>query len=264
MKKIAFNILISLIFLNISLVSILFIPNSFSYSEEIDSKYGESPTIDGYINTSTQEWNTAKKIQVLLDDLPINLWVMNDDKYLYISVQLDLEPAAHNSSEFVGVKLSNTTSENSDDFMDAKIIQFSNISEGKFQYFDLYINDNIFINDTLSSGYGAAKLEGITSTYEFSIPINEINKSNEDAILEHGKTSAFMIIYGVSPYYPSGVRKSIIILINIEPISTKTPQFINATLFFLVITIFCILGAFYSFYIYKIFRLKDKIERIKR
>lgn len=250
--------------LNIFLVSFLLIPNSFSASEEIDSKYGESPTIDGYIDSSTQEWNSANKIQVLLNDLPIKLWIMNNDDYLYISVQLDLLLSAHNSSEFVGVILSNSTSENLEDFMDAKIIQFFNISEGSFQYFDFHINDSIFINDTLNSGYGAAKLEGFTSTYEFSIPINEINDSNEDAILEHGKTSAFMITYGVSPYYPSGIRKSITVIINIEPKSNKTPQFINTVLFFLVITIFSILGAFYSFYIYKIFRLKDKIDRIKR
>ncbi len=264
MKKITFSILNGLILLNIILISFLFIPNSFSFSEEIDSNNGESPKIDGYIDVSTQEWNSATKIQVLLNDLPIKLWVMNNNEFLYISVQFDLLLSAHNSTEFVGFSLSNTTSENLEDFMDAKIVQFSNISEDEFQYFDLYINDSIYINDTISNGYGAAKLEGFTSIYEFSIPINEINESNEDAMLKNGKSSAFMIIYGTSPYYPSGIRKSIIVLINIEPMSTETPEFINATLFFLVVIVFCILGAFYSFYIYKIFRLKDKIDRIKR
>jgi len=264
LKKITFNILIGLVLLNITLISFLVIPNSFSVSEEIDSKSGESPTIDGYIEISTQEWNSATKIQILLNDLPIKLWVMNNNEYLFISVQFDLLLSAHNSTEFVGIILSNTTSENLEDFVDAKIVQFSNISVNKFQYFDLHIHDSIFINDTMSNGYGAAKLEGFTSTYEFSIPINEISESNEDVILENGKTSAFKIIYGVSPYYPSGIRKDVIVQIYIEPISPETPQFINATLFFLVVIVFCILGAFYIFYIYKIFKLKDKIDRIKR
>ena len=244
--------------------SFLFISNGYSATDEIDSDFGDAPIIDGYINISTQEWNEATKIQTYLNDLPIELWVMNTDENLYISVQIDLLPTSHNSTEFVAVMISNSSSENVEDFIDAKIIQFSNILENEFEFFDYYINDSIFINDTISNGDGAAKLEHATSTYEFLIPMIIINGNDQDASLEHGKSFAFMISYGVSPHYPSGIRKSVILLINIASLSTSQPLFADLTFFILVIIVFIALGTLYGFYIYKIFRLKKKMERIKR
>ena len=263
LKKTASRITVSLILFNIICISFLIIPKGYSASEEIESKFGDAPKIDGIINISTNEWNQAKKLQVTLNDLPIKLWVMNDEENLYLSVQLDLLPAAHNYSEFVGIMISNSSSENLEDFIDARIVQFINISENEFEYFDYSINNSIFKNDTINTGNGAARLEDISSTYEFSIPLNDINLDDEDASVEHGKSSAFMIVYGVSPYYPSGIRKNITVLVNIASLSTITPLFINSTLFILVIIIFITLGALYGFYVYKIFTLKNKIERIK-
>jgi len=263
LKKTAYRITVSLILFNFICISFLIISNGYSVSEEIESKFGDAPIIDGVINTSTHEWNQANKIAVNLNDLPIELWVMNDDENLYLSIQLELLPAAHNYSEFVGIMISNSSSENLEDFIDARIVQFINISENKFEYFDYSINDSIFKTDKNITGDGAAKLQGISSTYEFSIPLNDNYLDHEDASVEHGKSSAFMIMYGVSPYYPSGIRKSITVLVNIASLSTNTPLFINSTLFILVIIIFIILGALYGFYVYKVFTLKNKIERIK-
>ncbi len=236
-------------------------PIGFGATEEIDSEIGEAPIINGYINITAQEWNEAIKNQIYLDDLPIELWVMHTAQNLYISVQVDLLPIARSSSEFIGLIISNSSSENIEDFIDAKIIQFSNISEDNFEYFDMNINSSIFFNDTVSNGDGAAKLEDTTSTYEFVIPIN---RNEEDVSLELGKSLAFNITYGVSPSYPSGIRKSSIILINIPSLPTPKPLPIKLTLFILVIIVFSILGILYVFYIYRIIKLKEKIQRIKR
>ena len=263
MKKTAYRITVSLILFNFICISFLIISNGYSVSEEIESKFGDAPIIDGVIDTLTNEWNQANKIPVNLNDLPIELWVINDEKNLYLSVQLELLPVAHNYTEFVGIMISNSSSDNLEDFKDARIVQFINISENEFEYIDYSINNSIFKNDAINTGNGSARLEDGSSTYEFSIPLNDNYSDHEDASVEHGKSSAFMIVYGVSPYYPSGIRKSITVLVNIASLSTTTPLFINSTLFILVIIIFIILGAFYGFYVYKIFTLKNKIERIK-
>ncbi|MFW9896781.1 MAG: hypothetical protein ACFFD7_13330, partial [Candidatus Thorarchaeota archaeon] len=105
------------------IVSSLFIINCHGAAEEIDAEFGQAPIIDGNIDDSANEWKNAYKTQINLTDLPIDLWVMQDDKDLFISVQVDLE--THNSTEFVGLLISNSSSENREDFIDAKIVQFS-------------------------------------------------------------------------------------------------------------------------------------------
>ena len=247
----------------------LFISNSYGATEEIDSQFGEAPVIDGYIDISSQEWNKATKVQIDLggsppEGLPINLWVMQDNSNLYISVQIDLEHEYHNTTEFVGIMVSNSSSENKEDFIDAKIVQFSNISENQFNYLDYYINNSIFLNDSDYDGDGAAKLEDSSSIYEFSIPITSINGNEEDVLLDYGNGYAFNVTYGKTPFYPSGIIKSTIILINIKSFPTTEQPLWNLVILILSIIIFSILGILYGFYIYKIFKLKEKIERIKR
>jgi len=236
----------------------------YSASDEIDSKFGESPIIDGYIDISAKEWNKAAKLSINLGDFPIELWVMQNNINLYLSVQFELEFEYHNVTEFIGIIVSNSSSENEEDFIDAKIIQFSNITEDQFNYLDYYINNSIYSNDTYVDGDGAAKLEGIISTYEFSIPIKNINIIEEDVFLDYGKAFAFNITYGETPVYPNGIKKSTTVLINIKtPSTTETPIW-SLVFFVLSIIIFSILGTLYGFYIYKIFKLKEKIERIRR
>jgi hypothetical protein len=249
---------------NSIILAFLFTSNSYGASEEIDSKFGSTPKIDGFIDISTNEWNEATKIQTNLNDLPIELWVMNTDENLYISIQLDLLPTSHNSTEFVGIMISNSSSENVEDFIDARIIQFSNISDNSFDYLDYNINNSVFKNDTISHGDGAAKLEYTTSTYEFLIPIINDNNSDQDASLDYGKSFAFMVTYGVSPHYPSGIRKSAIFLINLASLSTSQPLFLDLAINILVVLVFIVLGALFGFYIYKIFKLNKKMEKIKR
>jgi len=250
--------------INISIISLLFISNGYCASEEFNSEFGDAPVIDGYLDLLSNEWNKAEKKSIYLDGLPIELWVMQDFSNLYISVQVELEYGYHNETEFVGIIISNSSSENEEDFIDAKIVQFSNISEHKFKYLDNFINNSVFLNDTTYDGKGVAQLEGVSSIYEFSIPINEINGNKEDVLLDFGETFAFNITYGWTASYPSGVEKSAIILINIKAFSAPELPLWNLILFILIIIIFSILGILYGFYIYKIFKLKEQIERIKR
>jgi len=264
LKKFTINFLIFILLANTSLISFLFIIDGYGLTEEITPEFGEPPVIDGYIDDSVKEWNKATKVQINLTGLPIKFWVMQNDDNLFLSVQFDIEINDHSVNEFIGILISNSSSKDLDDFIDAKIIQFTDIFNASFEYLDYNINKSVFINDIIYNGEGSAKLEGITSTYEFSIPIDSSDEYKEDVMLNYGKTYAFNITYGDIASYPNGIKKSEIVLITINTPPLKKKPFINLTLFILSIIIFSILGLLYGFYIYRIFKLKEKIERIRR
>lgn len=265
MRKLNLKILLSLIIINTIFISILFTVPSHGALEEIDPNFGKAPTIDGEIGSFANEWDEAYKIQTNLTDLPINLWVMQSSSRLYISVQFDLIVGIHSPTEFVGILISNSSSEDREDFIDAKIVQFSNITEDEFNYFDYFINQSVFIPDSASSGNGAAKLEGETSTYEFSIPINNPQVTiDEDVYLEYDEPFAFNITYGDTPSYPQGIKKSSIFLINIQHPPKSELPFLKLTIFILTILIFSLAVIIYGFYIYRIIKLKEIMERYRR
>ncbi|HEC40818.1 hypothetical protein LCGC14_0480590 [marine sediment metagenome] len=263
MKKLAVKIFAWILFVNISLFSIIPILNSYGAATEINPLFGDAPVINGNIDDSTGEWKEATKIQINLNDLPVKLWVMQTNLELYVAVQFDLLHEYHSVNEFVGLIISKNSSESQENFIDAKIIQFSNITGGNFSYLDYHIKNSIFLNDTISNGEGAAKLEGITSIYEFSIPINQFSFNDEDAILNDDNGYVFNITYGETQLYPQGVKKSEIVLINIIDFTAEEILLIDLT-FVLSISVFSIIGVLFGFYIYKIFKLKEVIERLKR
>jgi hypothetical protein len=247
------------------IVSSLFIINCYGAAEEIDAEFGEAPIIDGDIDDSASEWKNAFKTQINLTDLPIDLWVMQDGDELFISIQVDLEESAHNSTEFVGLLISNSSSEEQEDFIDAKIVQFSNIQIGEFDYLDYFINESSFFNDTNYHGKGAGKLNGKVSIYEFSVPIDQPITSGyeEDALLEYEMTYAFNITYGKIPFYPEGIIKSEVVLINIFEPTEEEQLLLDIILMVLIGVVFSIVGILSIYYIYKIFKLKEKMERLR-
>jgi hypothetical protein len=266
LKKTGLKIIVLVLFVNLTFVS--FSPILFSYGAvaDIDPNFGDAPIIDGIIDDSTNEWREAKKLQIDLKDLPVKLWVMQTNLDLYISVQIDLESGYHNTTEFVGILVSKNSSENREDFIDAKIIQFNNISTNSFNYSDFYINESVFINDTVQHGEGAGGFEGITTTYEFSIPLNQSESTGEeeDALLSYENSYAFNVSYGGIPLYPQGIIKSNILLININPPQTNQILPLDLTLGILSIIAFSVTGILFVFYIYRILKLKEKIERLRR
>ena len=245
-------------------MSLFFSEKVYCATKEINSKYGESPVIDGYIDLSTKEWNKAYKTDILLEDLPIKLWVMQDDINLYISVQFELLLGHHSINEFIGLIVSNSSSENKEEFIDAKIIQFTNISVNQYNYYDYNVTDGVFLIDTEINGEGAAELEDLTSTYEFALPIKGYDANEDDAALDFGSGYAFNITYGDTPIYPHGIKKSTIVLINIKSLSTEIPSIINIVVYILTIIVFSILGFVLIFYIYKIFKLKENIKKYRK
>jgi hypothetical protein len=264
LRQRTFRILLCVTLVLITANSLFFVLNGYGTTEEIDSKFGDSPVIDGSLDLLSGEWNKATKQELLLEDLPIEFWVMQNDNNLYISIQLELEIGYHNITEFIGLIISNSSSENNEDFIDAKFLQFSNISNSQSNYLDYYINNSVFSVDSEINGDGVAKLEGITSIYEFSIPIENTTDINEDVSLDHGTTYAFNITYGESPSYPKGIKKSAVVLINLKALPSSLPPFSTVFIFIICLIIFGIIGILYVFYIYKIFKLKGKIQRIKR
>ena len=112
---------------------------------------GSTPTIDGVIDRQNDEWESASKNIIYLyqnlsspeDGLLTDLWIMQDQTSLFLSIQFEFEQ--HGSSgydeEFVGVLISE---DESGAYSDARIIQFSDMSTGEFQYLDYNINDSVY------------------------------------------------------------------------------------------------------------------------
>jgi hypothetical protein len=244
--------------------SLFFIINGYCATEETNSKYGEAPVIDGYIDTSSEDWDKISTVEIKLDDFPVDIRIMHNDKSLFISVQFEILIGYHSINEFVGLIISNSSSENKEDFIDAKIIQFTNISANEYNYLDYKINSSGFSTDMEINGDGAGKLEGITSTYEFSIPIKIDTENEEDAALDYGNSYAFNITYGETPVYPNGIKKSGIVLINIKSLKSSIPPITNTVLYVLSIIIFSVIGILLGLYIYRIFKLKEYMEKFKR
>ncbi|MFX1479246.1 MAG: hypothetical protein ACFFCI_14020 [Promethearchaeota archaeon] len=263
MKKKVSKIVLGFLFVNFLLLSVLPILNSYGAITEITPKFGEAPVIDGFIDDSTKEWKNAVKEEINLGDLPIDLWVMQHGENLYISVQINLEVSAHNLTEFIGLLISNSSSENKEDFIDAKIIQFTNISTDSFMYLDDYINDSIFLNDTVQNGEGAGGLEEKVSIYEFSIPILQPKTNIQDAALNYDESYAFNITYGDLPFYPQGIKKSGIVLIDINSPSVGEEDVTEMVLLIISIVVFSVIGVLFVFYIYQIFKLKEKMQRLR-
>ncbi|MFX1317359.1 MAG: hypothetical protein ACFE9T_15960 [Promethearchaeota archaeon] len=264
MRKLIFKILLCIFIINIISISVFFTFPSYGALEEIDPKFGRAPTIDGQINSIENEWKDASNIETNLTDLPVELWVMESGAKLYIAVQIELSGVVNRTTEFVGIIISNSSSEDIKDFVDAKIIQFSDIYNDEFDYFDYVINNSIFVIDSIPNGNGAAKLNGETGTYEFSIPIDNPQGVEEDVYLNYDDSFAFNITYGNTPIYPEGIEKSSIFLINIKKPPKVELGFWKLTAYIFLIIIFSFIGILYGFYIYKIFKLKATMERYRR
>ncbi len=189
---------------------------------------------------------------------------MQNDINLYISIQFELEFGYHSTNEFIGLIISNSSSEDIDEFIDAKIIQFTNISENEYSFFDYNVSGSVFLIDTEENGDGAAKLEGIISTYEFALPIKGDDANDDDAALDFGNSYAFNITYGDTPAYPSGIKKSAMILINIKSSSSSIPPIIDIVFYVLNIILFSVTGLLLGFYFFRISKLKEYTEKYKR
>ncbi|MHA1197446.1 MAG: hypothetical protein ACTSSM_15290, partial [Promethearchaeota archaeon] len=68
--------------------------------------------------------------------------------------------------------ISESESNKTEDFTDFRVIQFTNISTGQYNYRDYHINNFLYVLDVNQSGEGAAKLKGDIITYEFSINLD--------------------------------------------------------------------------------------------
>ncbi|MFX1276969.1 MAG: hypothetical protein ACFFAT_18245, partial [Promethearchaeota archaeon] len=239
---------------------IIIIPNFFiiigqGVTLEIDPEFGEMPTIDGDISESA--WDNATKNNIKLDDLDIELWVMQSNSHLYIAISFELD---YLETEFLAIIISNSTSNSTSSYKDAKIIQFVNLTTGEFNYLDYKINNNLFTLDTKQDGNGAAKNITHEKYYEFSIPIDN-GDDIEDVDLQFEQSYGFNISLGYTASYPSGIFKSNFIIINLRTPSPPEINPIELSLLIISIVISSITGAFIIIYSYKISTLKKKIKR---
>jgi len=268
--------IITLIFITqVLLSSACLIRNSYGTPIETEVGFGTAPIIDGVIDVTNNEWNSAEKLSISLfpnlvnqsDGLPIDLWILQADLSLNILVRFDIND--HSSSEydneFIGILIADW--EDSLNFTDAKIVQFSNISEDTLEYLDYYINDTVYYEDTISDGEGTANLEGNEVIYEFSMPVKNVEEGIEDVELEHGVRFDFKIVFGKPedyPAYPEDIIISNIVSIYLEfPPGAPDIDIGELLLSISTFIIFTTIGGLYAFYIYRITQLKKEIERIR-
>lgn len=272
LKKNTIRLTTLIIITQIFLSSIFLITNGYGDPIEIKVGFGAAPVIDGIVDGTTGEWEQANKQNINLypditvpeNGLAIDLWVIQEGVNLCILVQFDLED--HGSSEydneFIGILIADEGSNS--DFTDAKIVQYSNISENTFQYLDYHINNTEYEVDIISNGAGAANLEENQITYEFAIPVKDTEDEVQDVYLNYIRNYDFKIVFGKTALYPDGIMISNIVSIYLEfkpggpDISLDELIMITST-----IVIFSTIGALYIFYIYRITQLKKEIRRIR-
>ncbi|MBN1800732.1 MAG: hypothetical protein JW891_04455 [Candidatus Lokiarchaeota archaeon] len=265
MKK-SGKIIISCLFISCVLLSFFTVIGSTHCLLNIDPGFGKAPVIDGIIDTSIDEWSEANKTSNLdflnTSSNPSELWALQSSSNLYIAISFNLE--SHKETEFVGLMISNSTSNNTINYKDAKIVQFVNISNGEYEYKDYNVNDNIFTIDSQQDGSeGAAGLKGKNVFYEFKIPLR-ISNELEDVVLEYSSAYSFKIIYGESNSYPNSIKNSTTIIINIlQPPTTET-DYLELSLFILSIVIFSVTGVIIIIYTFKVITIKKQIRRIVR
>jgi len=143
-----------MIFIHLIIISNFLIINSFAVAESFEPEFGWAPKIDGDIDKSEDEWENASKEEIFLisespsnEGLPVDIWVLQNESNLFISIQFELEDSARSPEEFVGIVISESDSEN--DFYDVKLVQFSNLGgpSEEFEYLDLYISNDQYIED---------------------------------------------------------------------------------------------------------------------
>jgi len=271
-KKNITRIITLILITQVLLSSTCLIINSNGTPIETEVGFGTAPIIDGVIDVTKNEWNSARKLNISLyqnlvnqsDGLLIDLWILQAESTLNFLVRFDLND--HRSSEydneFLGILIADW--EDSLNFTDAKIVQFSNISENTMQYLDYYIDNELYYEDVISDGSGIANLEGNEIIYEFSMPVENIVIGIEDVELEHGVRFDFKIVFGKTAIYPDGIIISNIVSIYLEYPPGATNIDIGELLMFIsTIIVFAIIGGLYIFYLYRITQLKKKIERIR-
>ncbi len=270
MKKLTVNIFILIFIIHILFISNFLVINSYAATEEFEPEFGLAPEIDGDIDKSVDEWENASKeeiflkSEILITELPVEVWVLQNDSDLYISIQFELEESARNSEEFIGILISKSDSES--EFFDAKIVQFSGLggSSERFEYLDFYIKNNQFYEDKETNGDGAGELHGNKIIYEFRIPVNDSEgEDSKDVSLDFGEKYAFKIVYGENNNYPDSIKMGNVIEIEITYPSIDERTIEEKVLFVLAIISFSTLGGIYGLYIYKIIIIKKKIRRIR-
>ncbi len=262
--------IITLIFITqVLLSSVCLIRNSYGTPIETEVGFGTAPIIDGVIDVANNEWSSAEKLSINLfqnqsNGLPIDLWILQADLSLNILVRFDLND--HSSSEFdnefLGILIADW--DDSLNFTDAKIVQFSNISENTLEYLDNYIDDTVYYEDNISDGEGTANLEGNEVIYEFSMPVKNVEEGIEDVELDHGLKFDFKIVFGKTATYPDGIIISNIVSIDLEyPPGAPDIDIGELLMSISTFTIFTTIGVLFAFYIYRITQLKKEIERIR-
>ena len=247
--------------------------NANAAVEDFEPDFGFAPDIDGNIERSKKEWENASKEEISLKSttnpndkgILTDIWVMQNESDLYISVQFELE--THPSREFIAIIISESDSESNSSFYDAKIVQFYDLGgpNEQFRYRDFYLNNGKFIRDSEDNGDGAAELEGNKMIYEFRFPVNSSEEDDRDVDLEFGEEYAFKIVYGENDDYQNIVNeKNSIVKIDIQYPKTEEMPLWKKVVFILAIIAFGAIGLLYGLYIYKILVIKKKIGRIKK
>ena len=223
------------------------------------------PIIDGNYSSIVSEWDNKNSTKGSLDDLNIEIWIGYNEtnSSLYFAISLDLEN--HQSKEFLGILIYNSSNSNESDFVDGKIIQNYNLGTASHQsnFVDLnFINETYSNIDSVKNGNGSCKLDGKKTKYEFEIEFNENNTDNEDAVLNISQIYAVKFIYGQNDDYSipfSKESETLLVQIGLGEDSEITPEdFTEVVLNILTIVFFICVGSLYGYIGYYIYNSKKR------
>ncbi len=264
------NILTVFFLIYVFILTIGLIPYIYCSVIEVNPVFDEDISIDG----NFADWNSINSYSINLkknstdSGLPVNLKCAQDYYYLYIEIDFEIEAGYTGIEEFLAILIS--SSEDFNNMTDAKIINMS-YSQDETTFTDYYIENHTFFQDTHQDGDGLGVNNSITGNknqirYEFKIPLMENNE--HDVNLRYENTYAFNISQGNNPLYPQGIIRSndsvLITIINPTTGSTSSDDLSGFFSLIAAIVIFSIVGGAYGFYVFKIFLLQKKMERIKR
>lgn len=167
---------------------------------------GTEPTLDG-IKSDNEGWDSDtacnRTLQLTTGNYPRStLYAMTANNYLFIMIEIKV--TGFDDDTYIKLLMSNSSDEENDDFIDAKLIQNRNLTEADNRTFfmeDQHLDDGDYVNDTSQDFFGAANISGSNNYlyFEFKIPFASINDDNlnDTSIYGGGTTYAIKVQYGV-------------------------------------------------------------------
>lgn len=167
---------------------------------------GQEPTLDG-IKSDEEGWDSDtacnRTLQPTTGNYPRStLYAMTASNHLFIMIEIKV--TGFDDDTYVKLLMSNSSADETDDFIDSKLIQNRNLTQqGNHSLIieDQHLLDGDYVNDTSTDFSGVANISGPNDYlyFEFKIPFASVNndEENDTHIYGGGTTYALKVQYGI-------------------------------------------------------------------